>query len=388
MKKILDILLIAVLTILLFNLLSWDNEKKLNDTLNISFVENGYTIPASVGVNVNNQTSTGVLLNTCEDVNLLYSWNKLTFDESFCKEIEVKSWENYLIDYKDYYQKFENTWEYTLNAQVWEKEYFDQFELENKWTIKKVFIYLFYAPIYNLVIFLIELFNWVFGWAIVWVTVILRILLLWPQHKMMLSQRKLQSIQPKIKKIQEEFKWNQQMIGMKMMELYKKENVNPVWSCGFLLIQMPILLVIYYIIIWIQNPSNIYYLYWFHDLFTLSEINFNFYWLNLLQNWWIQGLILAVLVALIQFVQIKLSLINKSNDDKKSWVVLEKKSWDDKYSNMMPDPDMINKFMLFWMPVMVWIFTYSLFAAVWIYWWISTLFMLFQQLIVNKIIKK
>ena len=178
------------------------------------------------------------------------------------------------------------------------------------------------------------------------------------------------------------------MIGMKMMELYKKENVNPVWSCGFLLIQMPILLVIYYIIIWIQNPSNIYYLYWFHDLFTLSEINFNFYWLNLLQNWWIQGLILAVLVALIQFVQIKLSLINKSNDDKKSWVVLEKKSWDDKYSNMMPDPDMINKFMLFWMPVMVWIFTYSLFAAVWIYWWISTLFMLFQQLIVNKIIKK
>lgn len=388
MKKILDILLIAVLTILLFNLLSWDNEKKLNDTLNISFVENGYTIPASVGVNVNNQTSTGVLLNTCEDINLLYSGNKLTFDESFCKEIEVKSWENYLIDYKDYYQKFENTWEYTLNAQVWEKEYFDQFELENKWTIKKVFIYLFYAPIYNLVIFLIELFNWLFGWAIVWVTVILRILLLWPQHKMMLSQRKLQSIQPKIKKIQEEFKWNQQMIGMKMMELYKKENVNPVWSCGFLLIQMPILLVIYYIIIWIQNPSNIYYLYWFHDLFTLSEINFNFYWLNLLQNWWIQGLILAVLVALIQFVQIKLSLINKSNDDKKSWVVLEKKSWDDKYSNMMPDPDMINKFMLFWMPVMVWIFTYSLFAAVWIYWWISTLFMLFQQLIVNKIIKK
>ncbi len=388
MKKILDILLIAVLTILLFNLLAWDNEKKLNDTLNISFVENSYTIPASVWVNINNQTSTGVILNTCNDINLLYSWNKLTFDESFCKDIEVKSWENYLLDYKDYYSKFENVWEYTLNAKVWEKEYFDQFELDNKWTIKKIFIYLFYAPIYNLVIFLIELFNWVFGWAIVWVTVILRILLLWPQHKMMLSQRKLQSIQPKIKKIQEEFKWNQQMIGMKMMELYKKENVNPVWSCGFLLIQMPILLVIYYIIIWIQNPSNIYYLYGFHDLFTLSEINFSFYWLNLLQNWWIQGLILALIVALIQFIQIKLSLINKSNDDKKSWVVLEKKSWDDKYSSMMPDPDMINKFMLYWMPVMVWIFTYSLFAAVWIYWWISTLFMLFQQLIVNKIIKK
>jgi membrane protein insertase Oxa1/YidC/SpoIIIJ len=44
---------------------------------------------------------------------------------------------------------------------------------------------------------------------------------------MMVSQKKLQAIQPKIKKIQEENKGNQQAIGMKLMELYKKENVNP-----------------------------------------------------------------------------------------------------------------------------------------------------------------
>jgi membrane protein insertase Oxa1/YidC/SpoIIIJ len=36
--------------------------------------------------------------------------------------------------------------------------------------------------------------------------VIIRIVLLWPQHKMMVSQKKLQGIQPKIKKIQEENK--------------------------------------------------------------------------------------------------------------------------------------------------------------------------------------
>ncbi|MDF1682243.1 MAG: YidC/Oxa1 family membrane protein insertase [Patescibacteria group bacterium] len=50
---------------------------------------------------------------------------------------------------------------------------------------------------------------------------------------------------------------------MKMMELYKKEKVNPFGSCGFLIIQMPILIVIYHIILGIQDPSNVYYLYSF-----------------------------------------------------------------------------------------------------------------------------
>ncbi len=388
MKKILDILLIAILTILLFNLLTWEDNQELNNTLNISFVENSYTIPASVWVQVNNQTSTWVTINTCNDIDISYSWEKLSFWEWFCKDITVDSWENHIIKYDNYYTKFDKAWNYTLTSNVSDKEYFDQFELENSWTFKKIFTTLLYAPVYNLVIYFINLFQGSFGLAIVCVTVILRILLLWPQHKMMVSQRKLQALQPKIKKIQEEFKWNQQMLWMKMMELYKKEKVNPVWSCWFLLIQMPILLVIYYIIIGIQDPSNIYYLYSFQEFFKLSDISFNFYWFDLLKNWWVQWLILALIVASIQFAQIKLSLANKANDDKKSEVVLEKKSWDDKYSQMMPDPEMINKFMLYWMPVMVWIFTFSLFAAVWVYWGISTLFMLFQQLIVNKIIKK
>ncbi|MBT3727342.1 hypothetical protein HOG21_06930 [bacterium] len=38
------------------------------------------------------------------------------------------------------------------------------------------------------------------------ITIIIRLVLLYPQHKMMLSQKKLQAVQPKVKKIQEEFK--------------------------------------------------------------------------------------------------------------------------------------------------------------------------------------
>ncbi len=389
MKNILNILLIAILTLLLFNLFNWgNNNNENNNTLNISFVEDRQTIPASVSVWVNNQTSSWVTLNTCEDLQISYSWERLNFPESLCSDITVAAWENYVVDYSEYYNSFNNVWNYNLNSEIWDKTYYDQLEVRHSWTIKKIFVWLFYAPIYNLVIFLVDLFNGSFGWAVVWVTIILRIILLWPQHKMMVAQRKLQAIQPKIKIIQEEHKWNQQMIWMKMMELYKKEKVNPVWSCGFLIIQMPILLVIYYIIIWIQDPANVYYLYSFFDWFTISDINFDFYWLDLLKNWWIQWLILALIVAWIQFIQIKLSLSSKPSTPKSEWVVLEKKSWSNSYQQMMPDPEMINKFMLIWMPIMVWIFTFSLFAAVWIYWGISTTFMLFQQLIVNKILKK
>ncbi|MDD3794184.1 MAG: YidC/Oxa1 family membrane protein insertase [Candidatus Gracilibacteria bacterium] len=388
MKKFLDLVLIFLITILLINLFSNDKQNISNNVLNISFEKNSYTIPASVGVLVDNYTASGITINTCNDISILNSGEKLVFNDDFCKDVEIKSGENYKISYAEEYSKFKNVGKYSLNAKIGEKEYIDQLEIENKGTIKKLFVGIIYAPIYNLVIGLIEIFDGSFGWAIICVTIILRLLLLWPQHRMMISQKKLQQLQPKIKKIQEDHKGNQQMIGMKMMELYKTENVNPVGSCGFLLIQMPILLVIYRIILGIQDPSNIYYLYSFSKSFLISDISFSFYSLNLLQVGGVQGVILGLIVGIIQFIQIKLSLNQKDKDIKSSGVVLEKKSGDDKYSQMMPDPEMINKFMLYGMPVMVAMFTYTLFAGVGIYWGISTLFMLFQQLFVNKILKK
>lgn len=387
MKKFLDVLLIVLITMFVVNLFSDKPETTLSNTLDLWFVKSSYTIPASVWVYIENGTSSEVSLNTCSDLNILNSGEKIIFDDSFCEDLIIKSWETVNLDYSNEYSKFENIWKYILNAKIWDKEYIDQFSLEIKWSIKKIFVWVFYAPIYNLVIWLIHLFNWSLWFAIVSVTIIIRLLLVWPQHKMMLSQRKLQALQPKIKKIQEEFKGNQQMLWMKMMELYKKEKVNPVGSCGFLLIQMPILLVVYNIIRGIQDPVHLYYLYDFLSTFSLSTIDYHFLGLDLFKNGWIQWLILALTVWIIQFFQVKLSLAWKIADKKDTNVVLEKKA-DNKYGQIMPDPEMMNKFMLYWMPVMVAVFTYTLSAWIGIYWWISTTFMLVQQLIVNKIIKK
>ncbi len=386
MKKVLDILLIVLLTVLVINLFSDKPEVKSDNTLSFQFSDSSYNIPASVILNIKNNTSTGLVLNTCDDVKINFSWENIIFDEWFCKDITINSLSWAVIDYSSEYTKFETIWKYTLNIKIDWKEYIEQFELENNWSFKKIFVWLFYAPIYNLMIFLLDLFNWVFGWAIIAITTIIRIVLLYPQHKMMVSQKKLQAVQPKIKEIQEKYKWQQQVLWMKLMELYKKEKVNPMGSCGFLIIQMPILLVIYNIILSIKDPSNFFYTYAFLSNFDLNTINYDFFWLDLLWSGGISGLILAVTVALIQFVQIKLSLAWKEAD--KKWVVLEKKKWDEWYSQFMPDPEVMNKFMLYWMPAMVWVFTFSLFAWVGIYWWISTLFMLVQQFTVNKILKK
>jgi YidC/Oxa1 family membrane protein insertase len=73
--------------------------------------------------------------------------------------------------------------------------------------------------------------NYSLGWAIILVTIIIRVILLYPQHKMMVSQRKLQLIQPKIKEVQDKHKGNPQLLGMELMKLYKEENVNPMGSC-------------------------------------------------------------------------------------------------------------------------------------------------------------
>ena len=387
MKKILDILFIVLITLLIVNLFSGEkNEKKINNNLIFTFTDSNYTIPASIWIKIKNNTASWITFNTCSDLKIKKDWDNIKMSDSFCKNINLSSSSWITINYSSEYKKFINTWKYSLFININNKEYFDGFELENSGSFIKIFIWLFYAPMYNLMIFLLDIFKWVFWLAIIVITILIRIMLMWPQHKMMISQKKLQAIQPKIKEIQEKYKWQQQVLWMKLIEVYKKEKVNPMGSCGFLLIQMPILLVIYHIILSIKDPSNFFYTYSFLNNFDLNSITYNFLWLDLLWSGWINWLILSITVAFIQYLQIKFSLAWKLNN--KKWIVLEKKKWKNSYSQFMPDPEIMNKFMLYWMPIMVLIFTFFLFAWVWIYWWISTLFMLFQQLFVNKILKK
>ena len=359
------------------------NQTVIDEKIKIT-TEKSYTVPASVKLTVKNNTSTWFVFDTCKDLQIKKDSKVIVNDK--CENITLKSWETKVVDFSTKYLSFENIWTYQAILKKDKIEVLSVFDIEHRWLISKIFIFIFYAPIYNLMAFLLEITNYSLGWAIIIVTVIIRLLLLFPQHKMMVSQKKMQLIQPKIKEVQDKYKDDKQKLWMELMNLYKEEWVNPMWSCWMLLIQMPILLVIYNVIVWIQSTSNNYYLYSFLSDYNLTNISSIFFWVDLFKIWWLNWLILSLIVAVLQYIQVKLSLsYNKTSSTN---VVLEKKKDWNWYENFMPDPELMNKFMLYWMPVMIWFATYTFFAWVGLYWWIWTIFMIVQQIIVNKILKK
>lgn len=383
--KIINFILVFLLVFLTLQLFSGKNQPQQAEGISLIMWEK-YTVPASIIVNIKNNTSKNFVFNTCDDFKI--SQNSLFISPSECQTISLHPGKQYKIDFSSEYEKFIQEWTYFVRLKTSpEEEIFSQFQVKYRWFIGKFFVYFFYAPIYNLVAFLLQITGYSLWFAIVLVTIIIRLFLLYPQHKMMVSQARLQQIQPQIKEIQEKYKWNHQMLGVELMNLYKKENVNPMGSCWMLLIQMPILIVIYRVILGIQDNSNIYYLYSFIGDYSLDKIQSIFYGINLFGQWGLHGLILAIIVGWLQYIQVKLSLYFQQQKQPK-WVILEKKKDEKDYSNFMPDPDMLNKFMLYGMPLMIAFVTYTFHAWVGIYWWIGTLFMIIQQLIVNKILKK
>lgn len=389
MKKYLDILIFTLLFFLLFSYFSgWNKTVEPLSWVNFQVGDTSYTVPAGIELLIENNTVGTVSFNTCDSLSIRYQGELVMLPESVCEDVVLMSRESKNLNLSKEYELFSEVGSYTFLFKNNGIELAAQTQIEYRGSISKVFVGLFYAPIYNLLAYLIGIFNNSLGLAILAITIILRILLLFPQHKMLVSQRKMQAIQPKIKKLQEKNKWNQQAMGLELMKLYKDEGVNPMGSCGFLIIQMPILLVMYNIIINITSLTNEFYLYSGLKDFHISQIDFNFFGLDLLASWGIAGAILALSVAAVQFIQVKLSLMHKGKEVSKDGLVLEKKKWENAYSSMMPDPELMNKFMLYGMPTMVWIFTFSLAAGVGLYWGISTLFAILQQLFVNKITKK
>jgi YidC/Oxa1 family membrane protein insertase len=84
-----------------------------------------------------------------------------------------------------------------------------------------------------------------YGWAIILLTILMRVLLYPLMRKQFHSMAKMQRLQPKLKRIQQRFKDDKQLLQQRMMELYKKEGVNPMGGCLPMVVQLPIIFVIW-----------------------------------------------------------------------------------------------------------------------------------------------
>jgi YidC/Oxa1 family membrane protein insertase len=96
-----------------------------------------------------------------------------------------------------------------------------------------------------------------FGIAIILITVLVR-LVIWPfQSQTLRNQKAFNAIQPEVKKIQAKYKNDPQKMNAMMMELYKEKEVNPFSSCLPSLIQLPIMIALFYALIKFKDPNYI-----------------------------------------------------------------------------------------------------------------------------------
>ena len=94
-----------------------------------------------------------------------------------------------------------------------------------------------------------------YGYAIILLTIIVKFLLYPLTVKQVKSMKAMQELSPKLKKMQEKYKDNPQMMQQKVAALYKEAGVNPLAGCLPLLVQMPILMGMYYSLYNLEYPS-------------------------------------------------------------------------------------------------------------------------------------
>lgn len=101
----------------------------------------------------------------------------------------------------------------------------------------------------------VRIFNWFYswsgnyGWAIIIFAVLVKLILYPLSHMQMKSMVQMRKIQPKVKEIQKKFK-DPKKQQEELMKVYKSENVKPASGCLLSLVQLPVLFLLYYVIIY------------------------------------------------------------------------------------------------------------------------------------------
>ena len=230
------------------------------------------------------------------------------------------------------------------------------------------------------------------GGSIILLTLLIKFLLFFPSQHALESQKKLQSIQPKIDELKKKHAGDQKLLTEETMKLWRAEKINPLQSCLPTLIQIPVLLGLFFIIRdsgHLELARHLLYspfssLDWtFHTLFlgfldlarvpfegitwTLSKTTFRILAL---------GFPLPFITAALQFFQMYLAFRKVKTNQSKVGETDEKKAFADRLNPQT--------MMIYLLPIMIFFISGGLPAAVSLYWVASTTFAIGQQIIVNR----
>ena len=271
------------------------------------------------------------------------------------------------------YGKYEMRLKVALAQDAEPETFTAQFSIHESGPITKLFRTFITKPFLNFLIFVASFLpDHNLGVAIIVLTLLVKFALFFPTQHSMEGQKKLQKLQPKLDEIKKKYKDNPEQMNKEVMKLWKEHGVNPMQSCLPMLIQFPILIGLFFVI---RDGSTLelsrHLVYPFY-----SNLSWGFGTMFLGLDLVLPSKILfPPLLAILQFIQMKLSFaIAKRKSEKDGQ---EKKK---EHSQQ----EMQQRMMLYGLPVMIGVFAFQFPAAVSLYWGVSTVFAIGQQIVVNR----
>ena len=232
----------------------------------------------------------------------------------------------------------------------------------------------------NVIVFFYS-FTHNYGIAIILMTILIRALLYPLMQKQMVSTREMQVIQPLMKEVQEKYKNDKERLNQELMKLYKEYKINPMSGCLPLLIQMPILILLF------QALRK------FEYLDSAGKIAGGFLWIPNQVEIIVDGIpkvvaglaapeqlihlpgngifgihslgIMPLLVAGSMYLQQKMTSTTSTGKDGRS-------------------AEQTQKMMTIMMPLMIGFMSFTLPSGLTLYWFTSTLLGIGQQYLINK----
>lgn len=229
-----------------------------------------------------------------------------------------------------------------------------------------------YEPLYNGLIFFVDVAPWLdTGIVVILFTILIKLILLPLSLKAVRTQIKMKAVAPKLEEIKEKYKEDKQEQAKATMELYKNEKINPFSSIFLILIQIPIIFSLYWVFKagFEVNPDILY-------SFVPEPGNIDTMFLGLIDISQ-RSFILAILAAVTSFFQIRLSVPPVSGPKEG-----EERTFKHDLAKSM------NVQMRYFFPIIVLFISFSIPGAVAIYWATSNMFIIFQELYVRKRYKK
>jgi YidC/Oxa1 family membrane protein insertase len=224
-----------------------------------------------------------------------------------------------------------------------------------------------YEPIFNLLVWFYNIIpGHDIGLAIIAITIVIKLILYPLSQQSIKSQKALQNLQPKMEELKKKYKDNPQELTRATMNLYKQEKISPFSSCLPLLIQFPFLIAVYQVFSkGLTNEQSLDILYNFiNNPGNINAVSFGVFDLSS------PNIFLALLAGVAQFWVSKM-LVSK----KQSKIEGDK---DEAITTVM------NKQMVYFMPVITVVIGLSLPSGLTLYWFITTVLTGIQQLIFLK----